>query len=1007
MGPFEILCGIAAAVLALYYFLTSTYNFWKLRGIRGPRPIPGLGNFKDVMFNNISAGDYLTEMYNEYKDEPLIGIFARKTPLLIVKDLDLVKDILIKDFAIFADRGLPIFEKTEPLSQHLFSLEPKRWRPLRVRLSPVFTSGKLKEMFSLISKCADHLVEYMEKIANKDEPVECRELTAKYTTDVIGNCAFGIDMNALSNENSEFRKMGRKVFTMTWTALLRIRIRQMSPRLYGMLGYVLPQTDVTKFFTRVITENMNYRETNNIIRNDFIDMLRELKKHPDKLSDIDLTDTLIASQAFVFFLAGFETSSTTISNALYELALNQKVQDNLRKEINEVYAKYGEDLTYDNIKEMDYLNKVFKETLRKYPPVTFLMRQSMSSYVFDGTKINIPKDQKVWIPVYAIHRDPNIYPKPDVFDPERFNDEAERSRHPMSFLPFGDGPRNCIGSRFAIYQTKVGLVKILRNYKIVTCEKTPIPYVNNPKAFLLAPKDGLYLKIVKINQTSIKDFWTMGSLEILCGITALILAFYYFLTSTFNFWKSRGIRGPQPTPGFGNFKDVILTKISAGEYVTKVYNDYKDEALIGIFARMTPVLIVKDLDLIKDVLIKDFSKFAHRGLFTFEKAEPLSQHLFSLEPKRWRPMRMKLSPVFTSGKIKEMLSLISECADHLVEYMEKLVSKGEPIECRELTAKYTTDVIGSCAFGIDMNALSNEDSKFRKMGRKVFNPSRLHMLRIRIREIFPRFYNMLGYFIPQTEISKFFTGVITETMNYRETNNITRNDFVDTLRELKKYPDKLGDINLTDSLLASQAFVFFIAGFETSSTTISHALYELAINQKIQEKLREEIDMVYTKHGGDLIRDNIKEMNYLDKVFKETLRKYPPGTLLLRQSTSNYTFNGTAVSISENQKVWIPVYAIHRDPSIYPEPDVFNPERFNDEAVQERHPMSFLPFGDGPRNCIGARFAIYQSKVGLIKILQNYKVETCEKTPIPYISDPKAFVLCPKEGVYLKITKIN
>lgn len=111
----------------------------------------------------------------------------------------------------------------------------------------------------------------------------------------------------------------------------------------------------------------------------------------------------------------------------------------------------------------------------------------------------------------------------------------------------------------------------------------------------------------------------MGPFEILCGIAILILAFYYFLTSTFDFWKSRGIRGPQPIPGFGNFKDVLLMKISAGDYVTKVYNDYKDEALIGIFARMTPVLIVKNLDIIKDVLIKDFSKFADRGLFTHEK----------------------------------------------------------------------------------------------------------------------------------------------------------------------------------------------------------------------------------------------------------------------------------------------------------------------------------------------------------------------------------------------------
>ncbi|XP_024883867.1 cytochrome P450 6A1-like [Temnothorax curvispinosus] len=487
MELFEILCGIAVVILALYYFLTSSYDFWKSRGVRGPRPIPW----------QVYVGDYLAEMYNTYKD-PMIGIFDRKTPVLVIQDLDLIKDVLIKDFSVFANRGMPTSEKADPLSQNLFHLEPKRWRPLRMNLSPVFTSGKLKEMFSLISECADNLVQYMEKVVSENKPVECRELTAKYTTDVIGSCAFGIEMNALSDEDSEFRKMGRKVFNPTG---IRMRIRQMFPWLYKLFAsYVLPQTETTKFFTRVIVETMDYRETNNITRNDFIDILRELKKHPDKLGDIDLTDSLIAAQAFVFFAAGFETSSATISNVLYELALNQKIQDNLREEIDEMYAKHGRDLTYDNIKKMDYLDKVFKETLRKYPPGPMLMRKSMSSYTFDGTKVSIPKDQKVWIPVYAIHRDPDIYPKPDVFDPERFNEETVRNRHPMAYLPFGDGPRNCIGARFAVSQSKVGLVKILRNYKVETCEKTPIPYVNDPRALILTPKGGLHLKIIKINR---------------------------------------------------------------------------------------------------------------------------------------------------------------------------------------------------------------------------------------------------------------------------------------------------------------------------------------------------------------------------------------------------------------------------------------------------------------------------------------------------------------------------
>lgn len=157
-------------------------------------------------------------------------------------------------------------------------------------------------MFCLISECADHLVQYMEKIISKNESVECRELAAKYTTNVIGSCAFGIEMNALSNEDNEFRKMLKKILNPTWTTVLRRIMGTLCPRFYEMLGYILPQTEITKFFTRVIMETMDYREKNNIIRNDFVDILCELKKHPDKLGDIGMyLDLLLFHIIGVFF----------------------------------------------------------------------------------------------------------------------------------------------------------------------------------------------------------------------------------------------------------------------------------------------------------------------------------------------------------------------------------------------------------------------------------------------------------------------------------------------------------------------------------------------------------------------------------------------------------------------------------------------------------------------------------------------------------------------------------
>lgn len=154
-----------------------------------------------------------------------------------------------------------------------------------MKLSPVFTSGKLKEMVSLISECANKLDGYIEKLASRKESIECRELTAKYTTDVIGTCAFGIEMNALSDEDSEFRKMGREIFTPRWYKSLKNIIREAMPWLYNILGYILPQTKVTKFFIRLTMDNINYREKNNIFRQDFIDTLRELKKHPETVGN--------------------------------------------------------------------------------------------------------------------------------------------------------------------------------------------------------------------------------------------------------------------------------------------------------------------------------------------------------------------------------------------------------------------------------------------------------------------------------------------------------------------------------------------------------------------------------------------------------------------------------------------------------------------------------------------------------------------------------------------------
>ena len=285
-GIFELSTGLLVLILAIYYYFKSPYDFWNSRKVAGPKPSLLFGNFKDLMLSRLSVGDYTTKIYNEFKNEPFIGVYARRTPVLLVNDPEYIKDVLIKDFTVFADRGLKIFEKIEPLGQHLFLLEPARWRPLRIKLSPTFTSGKLKEMFYLLAESADHFEQYLEEYTKNNSVIDCLEITAKFTTDVIGVCAFGLKMNALDKEDSEFRNVGRKFFSVNTMKILKMRIREALPWLYKLLGPLMYDHEINDFFINTMKQTMDYRRKNKIKRGDFVDLLMAIRDDPSQVGDI-------------------------------------------------------------------------------------------------------------------------------------------------------------------------------------------------------------------------------------------------------------------------------------------------------------------------------------------------------------------------------------------------------------------------------------------------------------------------------------------------------------------------------------------------------------------------------------------------------------------------------------------------------------------------------------------------------------------------------------------------
>ncbi|XP_055697208.1 probable cytochrome P450 6a21 [Phlebotomus papatasi] len=497
---------------------------------------------------------------------------------------------------------------------------------------------------------------------------------------------------------------------------------------------------------------------------------------------------------------------------------------------------------------------------------------------------------------------------------------------------------------------------------------------------------------------------------ILVTLVSLLVAGYFYVRNKYRYWEERGIPYVKPTFPFGVLKGMGGEKHFA-TIIYVAYNELKGKGPFGgVHFFVRPVVIGIDLDFLKNVFIKDFQYFHDRGIYCNERDDPLSANMLALSGQKWRNLRSKLSPTFTSGKMKMMHSVIVAVAKEFQDYLEPAAQKNEVIEIKDILSRFTTDIIGNCAFGVECNSLKNPDTEFLRIGKRVFEFSPIEFLRMFFMSMFPDIAQILRMKLNKPEVSEFFMRLLRETTEYREKNNIKRNDFLSLLIQIMNTGKLDGDDTelgkITFEELAAQTFVFFAGGFETSSSTMTFALYELARNQDIQDRAREEVHKVLEQYNGEYTYEACMELKYIDQIINETLRKHPIAESLIRICGQDYPVPGTKHIIEKGTFILIPVFSIHRDPEYYPDPEKFDPDRFTKEGIKNRHPLAWIPFGEGPRNCIGMRFGMMQTRVGLASLLSKYRVRTSEKTLDPMLYDPGKNILTPKGGMWLKLEKV-
>lgn len=358
------------------------------------------------------------------------------------------------------------------------------------------------------------------------------------------------------------------------------------------------------------------------------------------------------------------------------------------------------------------------------------------------------------------------------------------------------------------------------------------------------------------------------------GILLVIpVAFYLYVKYAYTYWERIGAPYLVPRFPFGNFGNPVTGQTQATEILKQLYDELKSlgHKHGGSYVFTVPFYIPTHQDYLKNVMSKDFSHFTNRGMYHNEKPDPLSAHRFAIEGEKWKKMRHQLTPAFSPGTIKAMFYIMVRCSTELENLARSYSETKDPLEIKNALSSFTMDVVGSSSFGIDCNSIKDPNSKFLKQGRKFFN--------FFFFSYFPKLERMIGTRVAPKEMSDFYLNVAKDTVTYRENNKISRKDLIQILIDLKNKPLVHPEVkdamdSLTVEQIAAQVIVFFLAGFETYSTGMTFCLFELAQNQYIQQRLRDEVNTVLEKYHGEITFDGIQEMKYMDQVFDGNYAAY-------------------------------------------------------------------------------------------------------------------------------------
>ncbi|XP_023230283.1 cytochrome P450 3A2-like isoform X2 [Centruroides sculpturatus] len=453
-----------------------------------------------------------------------------------------------------------------------------------------------------------------------------------------------------------------------------------------------------------------------------------------------------------------------------------------------------------------------------------------------------------------------------------------------------------------------------------------------------------------------------------------------------------GIPGPKPYFIYGNMEEVFKKGATRChfEWIKKYGN------VVGYFQGSKPILLVSNLDFMKNFMISNHMDASGRDWFIEDGGVPLKSFRKSavgvVDGIYWKELRNIMSSSFTSRKLKGIIPILDKSVTRLLSKIEKKIENKELVSMKALFSEFAFDSTMLNIFGVEDNG-HEIGRKFHEDVKQLSNVSFEDTI-ISLALCFPEFSTVftlireakdkISYYLGRPSCMGAYKNLFSVLCLRKSNPQIQRNDI---LQLLMNAGDDNSKVNVkhdtqkrtlsTDEIITN-LIDLAIGSYDTTISTLTFTLYMMVKHPEIQDKVRKELNSL-NENEEEVRNSFLNGVPYLDQVIYETLRYYTIVRLLInRKVTGEIKWN--SIILPKNLVIQVAAYQLHHDPEYWKDPESVNPDRFSPENKREINPITFQGFGYGSRNCVGMRFGLLVLRQTFTRLLSKYKFEACEKT---------------------------